>query len=193
MDVNEVNLSLSYGGVWPDQPERKAHYTKSVEPFGDCWKQSIPILAKHQNWNNNQNSFNSHLKRTIPIGLIIKKDTFSVRNLIKLTFASTFRIMPKLCAPSTFAPKPAFFIAHVAKYATTKLLVDADFQEWRQFKVKADEKKTTSVCGFFFFFFLFSFLFSGWCCHGVTTQVFYSETLRTSTICSKCKYGFDMH
>ena len=28
------------------------------------------------------------------------------------------------------------------------LLVDADFQEWRQFKVKVDKKKTTSVFGF---------------------------------------------
>ena len=25
---------------WPDQPEVKAHYTKSIEPFGDWWKQS---------------------------------------------------------------------------------------------------------------------------------------------------------
>ena len=25
---------------WPDQPEVKAHYTKSIEPFGDWWRQS---------------------------------------------------------------------------------------------------------------------------------------------------------
>ena len=25
---------------WPDKPEIKAHYTKLVEPFGDCWRQS---------------------------------------------------------------------------------------------------------------------------------------------------------
>ena len=30
----------------------------------------------------------------------------------------------------------------------------------------------------YFFFFFFSFFFSGWCCHGVTTQVFYSENIR---------------
>ena len=29
-----------------------------------------------------------------------------------------------------------------------------------------------------FFFFFFFFFFSGWCCHGVTTQVFYSENIR---------------
>ena len=29
-----------------------------------------------------------------------------------------------------------------------KAHTDADFQEWRQFKVKADRKKTTSVFGF---------------------------------------------
>ena len=29
---------------WPDQPEVKVHYTKSVEPFGDCWKQSMQAV-----------------------------------------------------------------------------------------------------------------------------------------------------
>ena len=35
-------------------------------------------------------------------------------------------------------------------------------------------KPTTKV----FFFFFFFFFFPGWCCHGVTTQVFYSENIR---------------
>ena len=36
-------------------------------------------------------------------------------------------------------------------------------------------------CTFLFLrisFFFFFFFFSGWCCHGVTTQVFYSENIR---------------
>ena len=36
---------------------------------------------------------------------------------------------------------------------------------------------TASTTFFFFFVFVF-FFFSGWCCHGVTTQVFYSENIR---------------
>ena len=53
-------------------------------------------------------------------------------------------------------------------------------------------RKTYSLRPTFRKFFFFLLFFFGWCCHGVTTQVFYSETLRSSTICSKCKYGFDM-
>ena len=56
--------------------------------------------------------------------------------------------MPKLCAPSTYTLKCAFGIAQVASYAAPELLADTDFQEWRQLKVKADRKKTTSVFGF---------------------------------------------
>ena len=81
----------------------------------------VPILAKRQNKNNNQNSFNSHLQRAIPIGLIIKKKEkkkhFPVHNFVKLTFASTFRMMPKLCARFDFRVKRTFNISHVASYA----------------------------------------------------------------------------
>ena len=39
-----LSMSLAVG-KWPDQPEVKAHYTKSIEKFGDLWKQSNYSLS----------------------------------------------------------------------------------------------------------------------------------------------------
>ena len=59
-----------------------------------------------------------------------------------------FRMMPKLCLPSTFTSKCAFCVTHIANYAAPNLLADTHFQALRQFKVKADREKTTFVFGF---------------------------------------------
>ena len=77
------------------------------------------------------------------MGLIILKSIhFQANNFVKFAFADAIMMMPKLCAPSTYASKHKFCIEHIAKYAALKLFADEDIQEWHQFKVNKDKKKT---------------------------------------------------
>ena len=57
-------------------------------------------------------------------------------------------MMPNLCTPSPFHVKMCILYHLCWSIHCAKTLVDADVQEWRQSKVKADRKKTTSVFDF---------------------------------------------